>query len=93
MKQGKINGDDFFTSNLLDCLDYVKQYMGDDFASVLHGYISNIENQLLAEIEDAQEEVDCLENNNDSLEDRVANLEETIADLETEILELKKGEL
>ena len=70
MGQGKINGDDFFTSNLLDCLDYVKQYR-----------------------EDAQEEVDWLENNNDSLEDRVANLEETITDLETEILELKKGEL
>lgn len=93
MNQGKINDKDFFVSDITDCLDYVRKYMGDDFASVLHGYISNIENQLLAEIEDAQEEVDCLENNNDSLEDRVANLEETITDLETEILELKKGEL
>lgn len=89
MNQGKINGKDFFVSGITDCLDYVRKYMGDDFYHTFHTYIEEREEQLTAQIEDA-EEIDNHENYVDSLEERIADLEETVDELETEIIELKR---
>ena len=93
MNQGKINDKDFFVSGITDCLDYVRKYMGDDFYHTFHTYIEEREEQLTAQIEDAEEEIDNHENYVDSLEERIADLEETVDELEIEINELKREEL
>lgn len=93
MNQGKINGKDFFVSGITDCFDYVRRYMGDDFYSVFHIYLEEREEQLTAQIEDAEEELDNRENYIDNLEERIADLEETVDELEAKITELKKGDI
>lgn len=62
MNQGKIGGKDFFVSDITDCLDYVRKYMGDDFYRVFHAYLEGREEQLTAQIDDAEEELDNREN-------------------------------
>ena len=92
MNQGKINDKDFFVSDITDCFDYVRKYMGDDFYRVFHAYLEEREEQLTAQIDDAEEELDNSESYVDSLEERIADLEETVDELETKIIELKKGD-
>ena len=91
MGQCKVNNKDVFIDTLQDVCEYMREFVGDDFADIAEDIIfkeiSEVEDakaDVLSELEEAQDEIDSLEDQLSSTEEELDEARQTISELQDE---------